>query len=197
MHLICASAWQATGLCDAQAIPADAVERATLAHLKDFGADVEAWLRERLAEQSVQRGTLEGDVARLRTEKAKVGRRAESLQGRLDTALDGGDEGLTTALLHQLARCEAELAALQRTIADSEAKVAEWTAKPDVEAALSRYRHIGEAIGAELAKADGVEAMNCVLRSVLGVATWFTTSTKAWPCTSSCAATTKPIRRWV
>jgi hypothetical protein len=47
-HYICASARQATGLCDAPAIPADVPEAKTLDHLADFRLDVERWLATRV-----------------------------------------------------------------------------------------------------------------------------------------------------
>jgi hypothetical protein len=69
---ICSNVRTATGLCDARAIPAAAVEKAVIEHLADFRMDVAAWLRERAEDGRAERGKQERDVARLRAERARV-----------------------------------------------------------------------------------------------------------------------------
>ena len=70
--------------------------------------------------------------------------------------------------LNQLARLEAELAALRADVADAKARVEEWNEAPDVGAQLARYASINEAMGEQLAADDGVAEMNAVLKRLLG-----------------------------
>ena len=91
----------ATGLCDAQAIPAAAIENASIEHLADFRwtskrGCASAPTRPRRARQA---GTRQ---RRAKAQAAKVGHRAEALQASLDSALDAGDTALQTMALNQL-----------------------------------------------------------------------------------------------
>jgi hypothetical protein len=52
-------------------------------------------------------------------------------------------------------------------VAEAEARVAEWTAHPDVDAALDYYAQVYELINGRLAKARGAAEVNAALRELL------------------------------
>ena len=97
-----------------------------------------------------------------------MGHRAKHYRPALTAPWTAGDTALQTMALNQLARLEAELAALRADVADAEARVEEWNEAPDVGAQLARYASINEAIGEQLAAADGVAEMNAVLKRAVG-----------------------------
>lgn len=71
-HYKCANSRQATGLCDAPAIPANVLEARTLDHLRDFRLDVEQWLATRVAVVHEERTALERAAASLRGKAAVI-----------------------------------------------------------------------------------------------------------------------------
>jgi DNA repair exonuclease SbcCD ATPase subunit len=165
---ICRDVREARGTCDSQAIDAAAIEQATIEHLSDFRLDVEAWLRQRANEGRAERAQLERHSAGLRAEAAKLAARMERTREARDTALDAGEAAVAAQALIELARYEEQLADAETRQAEAEARVAEWTVSPDLGAQLERYASVNEAIGEQLAAADGTAAMNAVLKRLLG-----------------------------
>lgn len=167
---VCRDVREARGTCDSQAIDAAAIEQATIEHLSDFRLDVEAWLRERADEGRAERSKLEQDTARLRANAAKLATRMAATRTARDEALDAGEPAVAAQALRELARYDDQLADAEGSVAEAEARLAEWTVSPDVGAQLKRYADINEAIGEQLKAADGVAGMNAVLRRLLGAA---------------------------
>ena len=168
-HYLCANVRQATGLCDAPAIPASVLEARTLEHLHQFKFDVERWVSERVAEGRTERAVLEREVDGLRREAAKVSKRVEHLRGSLDSALDAddGDEELAGAALRQVGRVSSSTTTRRRALRRPRRENCEWTAEPDVNAALDYYNGIVDLIEGRIQKAQGAAALNVALRDLL------------------------------
>lgn len=168
VHLICRHARQATGLCHAPAIPAEIVERRVVDDLSDFGLEVESWLAERAAEQNAERTKLEAQAADLRAEAARVESRIARTRAERDEALDAGQDDVAAYALKELARYDEDHCEITMRIAEAEARAAEWSVEPDIQAQLARYESIAAAVGAKLKKACGITEMNAILRRLLG-----------------------------
>ncbi|WP_205697473.1 recombinase family protein [Conexibacter sp. SYSU D00693] len=166
-HYICANTRQATGLCDAPPIPANVLEAKTLDHLHDFRLNIEEWLATRVAAVHEERASLERAAAGLRAEAAKVTRRVEAAHRQHDQALDEEDDALAAVTLRAVARVEAQQTEALARVAEAEARVGEWTAEPDVNAALDYYNEIVDLIEGRVAKARGAAELNVALRDLL------------------------------
>jgi hypothetical protein len=178
-HYICADARQATGLCDAPAVPADVLEAKTLDHLGDFRFDVERWLATRVEEVRAERGTVERGAAEAQQEAMTIARRVEAAHGQYEEALDAGDDALASTALRQVARFEKQQEEALARVREAEARLAEWTAEPDVNAALDFYNGIVDLIEGRVAKARGVAELNVALRDLLAGVLVDTVSTAA------------------
>jgi DNA invertase Pin-like site-specific DNA recombinase len=163
----CANVIQATGLCDTPAIPAATVEAKALEHLADFKLDVDAWLRDRAAEMRVERAGLEREAARLRDEVRRIDRRIRGTRRQHEAALDAGEDDLAATALREIARYEDELRGKAAEVREKEAQVEEWTAEPEIDAALDYYNEIQELIAGRLSRARGAVEINAALRSLL------------------------------
>lgn len=166
-HYMCANSRQGTGLCDAPAIPADVLEAKTLDHLADFRLDIDQWLAGRVAEVQQEHAAVERVAATLRGEVAVIARRVDAAHRQHEGALDAGDDALATVALRAVARFEGQHGEALVRVAEAEARVAEWTAEPDVNAALDYYNGIVDLIEGRVAKAQGAAELNIALRDLL------------------------------
>jgi len=164
---ICANSRQATGLCRAPAIPADVLEAKTLDHLADFRLDIDSWLAGRVAEVRREHAAVDRAAAILRDEAAKIARRVDAARRQHEQALDDEDDALAAAALRSVARFEGQHDEALARVAEAEARVAEWTAEPDVNAAIDYYAGIVDLIEGRVAKAQGAAELNVALRDLL------------------------------
>jgi site-specific DNA recombinase len=161
----CRDARRGTGLCDAPPIPADVLERHVLNHLDTFIGSVEGWLREQAAELSVAQHQREAAIDDKRKTLAKIQtRRARHLVEY--EKLVAADSPVAYVALEVVAKIDAERDQQARMIADDEAVAAEWGA-PVMDAALDYYNRIVDVIHGRVRQAQGTEALNRALASVL------------------------------
>jgi DNA invertase Pin-like site-specific DNA recombinase len=166
-HYVCANTRQATGLCDAPAIPANVLEAKTLDHLHDFRLDLEQWLATRVAAVRAERTALERAAALMRDEAATIARRVDAAHRQYEQKLDAEDDALAAVALRAVARFEGQQEEALARVAEAEARVGEWTAEPDVNAALDYYNGIVDLIEGRVAKAKGAAELNVALRDLL------------------------------
>jgi hypothetical protein len=164
---VCKNRRECTRICDASPIPAAEVEPYTLQHLADFRLDVQAWLEERVAERSGERIALERGADDLRDEARRMDRRIEGTRRQHAAALDSDDDVVAAAALREIARYEGERDAVANRVAAADARVAEWTAEPGMDAALDYYNEINAVISGRLSRARGAAALNAELRRLL------------------------------
>jgi hypothetical protein len=163
---VCSNKLQATGLCDRPGIPADVLETHVLNHLQTFIGSVQEWLAERVAERSDQARRREGDLEHHREN-------LRGLQAERDRVfadyreLLGEGSNLARLSLEAVHQVESEIADQVQQMADAEARIAEWAADPDIDAALDYYNQIVDAIHGRIQKAEGITEVNRALASVL------------------------------
>jgi signal transduction histidine kinase len=167
-HYICRSVRESTG-CDANYIPAEAVEQAVLNHLDSFVADVRAWLEQRTAQSADERDRFAEMVGGQRTELRKLDRRAARARALADQLLDQGDDQTAALALRKAAEVEAEQEQLAAAIADAEQRMADWP-KPDVDEALDVYQQLRDAVAGRMDGCQSLQDTRATLRSVLEAA---------------------------
>jgi site-specific DNA recombinase len=162
----CRNSRRATGLCNARPVPADVLERHVLNHLDTFIGSVEGWLCEKAAERTVAQREGEAAIDRERQSLAKLGRTSDKLRAEWRRMVDDGDP-LARIALEEVERIDRERDAQAQAIAQAEAVVAEWVGASDMDAALDYYNAIVDVIHGRVRQADGAEALNRALASVL------------------------------
>jgi hypothetical protein len=130
-HYTCGAVRQATGTCTAPSGPAAPVEDQALRHLGNYKGDIRQWLDEQVAEGHDERAKHEREADRERKALAKLERTIVRLQEDLDE-----DAEIRRSALRELDRLEREREAQAAAVTGAEARVAEWTARPDVDRAL-------------------------------------------------------------
>jgi len=163
---LCGAVREARGTCDLPRIPADHVEAHVLRHLDVFNIDLQDWLAERAAEHRSERDAFAAEVERQRAELAKLARRAERAHGVYQQLLDDGDDLAATAL-REAQRMEADRDDHARAIADAEQRLTNWSADPDLDAALDAYNRIADLIAGRIGQAKGIAALNVAMRDLL------------------------------
>jgi hypothetical protein len=79
----------------------------------------------------------------------------------------GEGSNLARLSLEAVHQVESEIADQVQQMADAEARIAEWAADPDIDAALDYYNQIVDAIHGRIQKAEGITEVNRALASVL------------------------------
>jgi DNA invertase Pin-like site-specific DNA recombinase len=161
----CRQARRSTGLCDAPPIPADVLERHVLNHLDTFIGSVEGWLRQRATELSVAQRQRAQAIDTKRDALAALDRTRDKFDAEWRRMVDAGNRRAHYAL-EEVERIDREREHQARVIADEEAVAAEWVA-PAMDAALDYYNRIVDVIHGRVRRAEGAEALNRALASVL------------------------------
>jgi hypothetical protein len=154
----------ATGLCSSRQVPADVADKCVLKHLHWFVGSVDDWIAERLRERDGERDRAEAAVTVERATLATLEAIRVKLCDRYEAVID--DDRLARLALEAVGRKDDEIEAQQSKIADAEARVAEHSTTPDVDAALDLYRHVAATVDGIPAGAE-VEVINETLRGLV------------------------------
>ena len=158
---VCRNKRTGTGLCDARSIPTRIADEHVLRHLHWFIGSVEDWITERVQERSTELQAREKTLARERGRLGELERQRQARMGELE------EVGITALGLEVIEGIDRKIEAQQRKIGEAEAMTAEWQGPPDVNAALDYYSKLVDAIRGKVAGADGVEAVNAALTTVV------------------------------
>ncbi len=159
---ICRNVRQATGLCDAEAIPAELIEGHVLAHFEAFVGSAERWLDERRGEHRRALVAQQDAVRRHRRALENMDRQRQALMA---SYRDQVAEGRSTArlALEAVERLDAERAEQAQHLANAEAVAAEHDTDQDVahtEALVASFRE-------RITNADSAPALNRALAASL------------------------------
>jgi hypothetical protein len=144
-------------------------------------------------EFGVEREAFGVAVDDLRHELAEVERDGELMRDDQRRYRRAGDRALADQAMLELARIDADAAELRERIATAEARLAEWTAEPDIDAALDFYNRLVEHVRGRIADADTAAELNAALSGVLAGAWMASMSATSSTSRSTCA----PARnRW-
>jgi DNA invertase Pin-like site-specific DNA recombinase len=167
---VCKAVRESRGTCNALPIPAEAAERLVLDHLDCFIHDVEEWLsgqaREAVRERDQFAKSLEGQRRELR----KLDLRAQRANELADKLLDDGDDETAAAALRKAESTRTEYAAAHDSIEAAEAKLADWSTVPDVDAALDAYTELSDAVQGRLRGSKSVAELRAHLRATMAEA---------------------------
>lgn len=163
---VCANRRQGTGLCDAPAIPAGLIEANVLNHLDVFVGSVEQWLSEQVNARHAEHKARMAAVERERQALADLDRQREQHMAAYSRMVGEGDRPARYALgaVDSIDREREQQAA---RIAEAEAIVSEWTAPPDVDAALDFYTGLLDLVQGKVRQARGTVELNRALGQVL------------------------------
>jgi hypothetical protein len=163
---VCRLKRRGTGLCSAQAVPAELAERHVLGHLDVFVGDVEKWLgdqvtsREREHEQRL--AALTGERAGL----AKLDRQRERHLAEYRRLVDEGSSVAHLAL-EVVAALDRERDQQQEAIGMAEAVAGEWSGTPDLDSMLEFYAGLVDLVRGKVSAATEAKALNATLASVI------------------------------
>jgi hypothetical protein len=169
---VCANVRQATGLCDAAAIPGDLIEGQVLAHLDGFVGDAQTWLARQGRRARRRPPELLQASHRLREDLAAVDRRRGPVLADYERAVEVGDPN-ARIVLEVVAKLDGERDTLAQRIADTEAVTAEWEDSDDDSLAdtVDLLRALAQADTVDLlrtlAQADTAEALNRAMATAL------------------------------
>jgi hypothetical protein len=166
-HYLCGEVRLATGECDLPRFLAAPIEDQALRHLRNFKGDVRQWLDRQIAERRTEVAPLEAAAGRERQALARLERLIAKAQARYDAALAADDDARAGSVEEDLMRLRDQRRQRERELAEAEARVAEWTAEPDVDAAIDHYAEVYELINGRLAHAHGAAEVNEGLRELL------------------------------
>ena len=161
---VCSHRRQSTGICDAPAIPADLIEGHVLEHLDVFVGAVEQWLAGQDAEHAAEGRRRRKQADRQREDLHTLDGRRERLMDDYERLL-ADDDPAARLVLGRASKLDEERAALVQAIESAESVAAEWTT--DVAPTVSYYEDVADALRERLRRAEGAQAMNATLRSVL------------------------------
>jgi DNA invertase Pin-like site-specific DNA recombinase len=164
-HYLCRNARQATGLCDAPAIPASLIEGHVLNHLDVFIGSAEQWIAEQAQAISADQRAREAAVETERAVLADLERKVALAEAAYDDALS--DPKLAFSALRQVARLETACEAQRQCIAHTEAQLTEWAAPPDVDAALDFYTGLVDLVRGKVQRVKGAVELNAALSTVI------------------------------
>jgi hypothetical protein len=163
---VCANVRQCTGLCDASGIPAGLFEAHVLDHLEAFVGSVEKWIGEQVNARSAEHEQRVAAVERERKSLADLDRQREAHMAEYRRMVGEGD-ALARYALETIEGIDRDREAQARRIAEAESVVSEWTAPPDVDAALDFYTGLLDLVQGQVRQADGTAELNQALSTVL------------------------------
>jgi DNA invertase Pin-like site-specific DNA recombinase len=162
----CRHSRRATGMCDARPIAAELIEGRVLSHLDVFVGDVEAWLTEQVAGRDREHAQHVAQVDVERARLADLSRRRDLLLAEYERLVADADPHARIAL-EPVGRIDQELDQQAAVVADMQALADEWAGPPDVDAALEFYGRLVDLVRGKISLADGAQALNGALASVL------------------------------
>jgi DNA invertase Pin-like site-specific DNA recombinase len=155
--------------CSAKPIDATLVDRAFVAHLTNFLGDVKGWHESLMASHSAERGRLGIEVQRAEQEIAKLANRLDKYQGLLDSALDEGDDPMTTMLRQQIVRNQGELELAERRLTATHDALEATDAVPGYDGLLDFFAALRAALSERTQQAaDDIKRLNLVVRDYFG-----------------------------
>ena len=158
---LCANKLQATGACQAPAIPAEMLEGRVLDHLDTLIGSVESWIAELLKERGVEAQARQCQLDAERAKLAVLDRQRDERMSELERV------GFHPVALEVVERIDRDREAQAVTIADAEARLAEFDGQVDADAALDFYNALVETVQGRVKGAHGIGELNEALATVL------------------------------
>jgi Recombinase zinc beta ribbon domain len=167
---LCEHAFDGSGLCDAPAIDAEAVDSALIGHLDGFFLDFEGWLADVLSSRGAQRHAQEDQLERERDRLATLNRREPKLRERWTGAIEAGDDLKERIAYETLEALLKERDDLKRKIAAREQEVEALSEEnAPVDAMLDFWNELSAEVRGKLAegRSKGLAEVNAQLHEVL------------------------------
>jgi DNA invertase Pin-like site-specific DNA recombinase len=162
----CGHSRQSSGECRRRPIPAELLESHVLNHLSTFVGSVEAWIADQLGERRTEalarRTALDARNAAL----AALDRHRGKLYAEYERLI-AADDPLARYALEPVAKLDRQCDQAREEIAEAEAVLSEFSAPPDVDAALDFYNELVDVVTGRIERATSAEALNAALASVL------------------------------
>jgi len=118
---------------------------------------------DRAGEQRQRAQALKREVAAHAALKASRQRHVDQYRKLVDAG-----SAVAHLALEEVSRIDGELLAQEKTIRESEARLAEWRADPDVDEVVAFYEGLVALIQGRVDQAEGASELNAVLHDVLG-----------------------------
>jgi DNA invertase Pin-like site-specific DNA recombinase len=167
---VCRAVRQCEGTCDAPVVWAEQAEGEVIAYLHHFIEDLGGWIGQKLSEHRGERAILERAAADEAERLRKLDRERAKLLVNARKQL-AASESLGRLALEAVQCADDDRDRQKRRLAETEAALAEWTARPDADLTLDAYRELYEFVTGRLSRATTAEDMHAALHSLLETVT--------------------------